>query len=230
MVPPQGRERVIVELHSGHPEITKMKALMRGLVWWPGIDTDIVKLVKHCSPCQQTQPSPPLATLHPWEWPQHPWSRLHVDFAGPIEGKMLLVVIDAYSKWVEAIPIGSTTAASTIIQLHKLLAQFGLPTTTVSDNGPQLTAQEFEDFCSSNSIKHIRVTPYHPSSNGLAERAARVVKEGLNKQNTSDALTDRLARVLLSYRITHQSTTRITPTELVWEKLEIKARFIETFS
>ena len=52
----------------------------------------------------------------------------------------------------------------------------------MSDNGPQFTAQEFEDFCSSNGIKHIRVTPYHPSSNGLAERAVIVVKEGLKKQ------------------------------------------------
>ena len=159
MVPPQGRERVLVELHSGHPGITRMKGLMRGLVWWPGIDADVEKLVKECSPCQQTQPSPPLAPLHPWECPQCPWSRLHIDFAGPIDGKMLLVVIDAYSKWVEAIPMGSTSAALTIVQLRKLFAQFGLPTTLVSDNGPQFTAQEFEDFCSSNGIKHTRVTP-----------------------------------------------------------------------
>ena len=60
------------------------------------------------------------------------------------------------------------------------------------------------------------LTPYHPSSNGLAERAVRVVKEGLKKQNTSDTLTDQLSRVLLSYRITPQSTTRITPAELLF--------------
>ena len=86
----------------------------------------------------------------------------------------------------------------------------------MSDNGPHFTAQEFEDFCSSNGIKHIRVTPYHPSSNDLAERAVRVVKEGLKKQSTSDLLTDRLSRVLLSYRITPQSTTRVAPAELLF--------------
>ena len=53
-------------------------------------------------------------------------------------------------------------------------------------------------------------------SNGLAERAVRVVKEGLKKQNTSDTLTNRLSRVLLSYRITPQSTTGITPAELLF--------------
>ena len=68
---------------------------------------------------------------------------------------MLLFVIDVYSKWVEGILMGSTSAALTIVQLRKLFAQFGLPTTLVSDNGLQFTAQEFEDFCSSNGIKHI---------------------------------------------------------------------------
>ena len=116
-------------------------------------------MLRSWSKNQHTQPSPPLALLHPWEWPQCPWSRLHIDFPGPIDGKMLLVVIDAYSKWVEAIPMGSTSAALTIVQLHKLFAQFGLPTTLVSHIGPQFTAQEFEYFCSSNGIKHIRVTP-----------------------------------------------------------------------
>ena len=157
-----------------------------------------------------------LGTTAPKGMASVPWSRLHVDFAGPNEGKMLLVIINTYSKWVEAIPMGSTSATLTIVQLHKLFAQFNLPTTLVSDNGPQFTAQEFEDFCSSNGIKHIWVTPYHPSSNGLAERAVRVVKEGLKKQNTSDTLTDRLSRVLLIYRITPQSTTGIAPAELLF--------------
>ena len=85
MVPPHERERVLVELHSGHPGITRMKALMHGLVWWPGIDTDVEKSIKECSPCQQTQPSPPIASLHPWEWPQHLWSRLHIDLLAQLK-------------------------------------------------------------------------------------------------------------------------------------------------
>ena len=44
----------------------------------------------------------------------------------------------------------------------------------------------------------------------------RVVKEGLKKQNISDTLIDRLSRVLLSYRITPQSTTGIAPAELLF--------------
>ena len=50
----------------------------------------------------------------------------------------------------------------------------GLPDSIVSDNDSQFTAQEFQDFCKSNRIQHTRVAPYHPSSNGLAERAVKV--------------------------------------------------------
>ena len=108
---------------------------------------------------------------------------------------MLLIVIDAHSKWIEAMPLSTATAGTTVQQLQKLFAQFGLPETIVSDNGPQFVAEEFEKFCKSNGIQHTRIAPYHPSSNGLAERAVRVVKQGLKKL-TQGNLSDRLSKFL----------------------------------
>ena len=69
------------------------------------------------------------------------------------------------------IPNGSKLSLTTTQQLKKLSAQFGIPDTIVSDNGPQ-----FADFCRLNGIRHVRVAPYHPSCNGLAERPVRIVK------------------------------------------------------
>ena len=181
VVPPQGRESVVTELHTGHPGVSRMKSLARGLVWWPGLDTDIENAVKQCFGCQQNQPASPSAPLQPWSWPTRPWSRLHIDYAGPLEGKMILIVVDAHSKWIEAIPMSTASAQTTIQQLRKLIAQFGIPDTLVSDNGSQFTATEFQEFCRLNGIRHTTVAPYHPSSNGLAERAVRIVKEGLRK-------------------------------------------------
>jgi len=96
---------------------------------------------------------------------------------------MILVVIDARSKWIEAYPMATANAGTTIQQLRQLFAQFGIPQSIVSDNGPQFAAVEFENFCKLNGIHHIRVAPYHPSSNGLAERAVKIVKQGLKKQS-----------------------------------------------
>ena len=120
----------------------------------------------------------------PWSWPTRPWSRLHIDYAGPVDGKMFLIVIDAHSKWLEVLPVQSATSFCTIQQLRQLFSRFGIPDSLVSDNGTPFTSKEFEDFCKSNGIRHIRVAPYHPASNGLAERAVRIIKEGLKKQKT----------------------------------------------
>ena len=101
VVPLQGRTMVLTELHGGHPGITRMKTLAHQLVWWPNLDCAIEDLVKNCEECQQSRATPPPAPLHPWQWPTQPWRRIHKDFVGPVEGQMLLVIIDAHSKWIE---------------------------------------------------------------------------------------------------------------------------------
>ena len=72
-----------------------MKSLLRMYVWWPGITKDIENTVRNCTACQLHQSTPPVAPLHPWSWPTRPWARLHLDYAGPFEGKMILILIDA---------------------------------------------------------------------------------------------------------------------------------------
>ena len=57
------------------------------------------KSAKDCPACQEHKSMPAKAPLHPWSWPAAPWERIHVDFAGPIMGKMLLVIVHSYSKW-----------------------------------------------------------------------------------------------------------------------------------
>ena len=214
IVPPAGREAVLQELHEGHPGMTKMKALARMYVWWPGINAEIEKSVRLCAECQEVQSSPPAAPLHPWKWPTRPWVRLHLDFAGPFQGKMFFILIDAHSKWIEATCTSSTSSSVVIEELRTIFAKFGLPETIVTDNGTGFVSQEFESFLVNNGIKHVTSAPYHPASNGLAERAVQVVKRGL-KKITAGSISCRLAKVLLTYRIAPQGTTGISPAELL---------------
>ena len=215
VVPERGKQYVLQELHGGHPGVSRMKSLSRMFVWWPGIDKDIETLVSKCSHCQATRPSPPLAPLQPWSWPSRPWARLHIDYAGPVEGKMLLVVIDAHSKWIE-VEIGrEATAGATIQRLRTIFSRFGIPETVMTDNGPCFSSKEFQDFLKNNFVTHIRSAPYHPSSNGMAERAVQTVKQGIKKM-ASGTLQDKLARFLFQHRITPQTTTGVSPAELLF--------------
>ena len=72
-----------------------MKSLARSYVWWPGIDKDLECIAKSCQDCQQHQKVEQKTPLHPLEFPKRPWQRLHLDFAGPFQGQMWLIVIDA---------------------------------------------------------------------------------------------------------------------------------------
>ena len=71
---------------------------------------------------------PAVAPLHPWLWPTHPWQRIHIDYAGPVDGRMMLVVVDAHSKWPEVMLMSSTTSQATIRALRQLFTTYGLPT------------------------------------------------------------------------------------------------------
>ena len=95
-----------------------------------------------------------------------------------------------------------------------MFAQFGLPETIVTDNGPCFVSAEFETSLARNGIKQLTSAPYHPSSNGLAERAVQLVKRGLNKI-TRGSMKSRLAQILFHYRLSPQTTTGVAPSELL---------------
>ena len=215
VIPPQGREEVLKVLHESHPGIVRMKSLARSYVWWPKMDARLEEKVKSCAICQSHQSKPPCSPLHPWEWPGRPWSRVHVDYAGPFMGKMFLLIIDAHSKWMDIHCVNSATSSMTIEKLRTTFASHGLPEIVVTDNGSNFMSSEFKSFLQKNGIRHITSAPYHPSSNGLVERAVRTFKQGMKKQSDGTVET-KLNRFLLSYRITPQSTTGESPAQLRW--------------
>ena len=164
-----------------------MKALARSHVWWPNVDQQIEERVKSCAACQANKNTPPKAPLHPWAWPTAPWLRVHVDFAGPIWGKMLMVVTDAHSKWPEVIVMTSTTAGRTIAELRNLFARYGIPEQVVTDNGPQFASEEFGEFMRMNGVKRALLPV--PSSNkwcgGTACSDSEACAEGCTRRGSS---------------------------------------------
>ena len=201
VVPRQLRTRVLQELHEGHLGSAKMKNLARRYVWWPGLDAELEGLARDCAACVEKRGAPPHSERHPWEPAGGPWDRIHIDYAGPFQGANFLIVYDSYTKWLEVIAMRDTGTESTVRELRELFARFGVPQLLVSDNGPQFTSSQFAEFLSSNGVRHVRVAPYHPSSNGAAERAVQTAKNGLKAAlRDGGSLSRRLQRFLLEYR------------------------------
>ena len=95
--------------------------------------------------------------------------------------------------------------------MQTLFAAYGLPVQVVSDNGSQFTLEEFKDFMKGNHIKHILSTPYHISTNGLAERFVQTFKKAMwASENSGKPLSYRLVNFLLSYQSTPHGTTNHT--------------------
>ncbi|CAA9997997.1 unnamed protein product [Nesidiocoris tenuis] len=216
VIPNSLHNDILSILHDGHPGSSAMRSIARIIVWWPGIDKAIETFLKTCSACQENRASDPESPIYSWNVPSEPWSRIHIDFAEAFEGHSWLIIVDSSTKWIEISPMKTTTTEKTIEILQDVFARFGLPKIIVSDNGPQLTSQKFEDFCKHQNIKHAKSTPYHPRTNGLAERAVRTFKTRMAaSKNSGENLQTRLAKYLTSYRAAVHRTTGRSPSEMM---------------
>ncbi|UYV80958.1 K02A2.6-like [Cordylochernes scorpioides] len=193
------------------------KALARGLCWWPSMDKDIEKIILICRVCLSCGHDPPKTNIYPWIWPSRPWSRLHIDHAGPFQGKLFLVAVDAYSKWIEAKIVASKSAETTVNTMREMFATHGLPDVIVTDNGTSFTSEVFKTFLKRNGIRHIFCAPYHTASNGQVERAIQTFKNLLRK-NSRGNWSIRLARSLLTMRIAVNGTTWKSPAQLLMNR------------
>ena len=135
-------------------------------------------------------------------------------FCRTINGTHVLILVDAHSKWIEALIMQSITSAKTIEKIRIKFSTHGLPRKVVTDNDPSFISQEFKEFMEANGIKHVTTVPYHPSLNGLVERAVQTVKRGL-KCTEGKTIQDKLSKFLFKDRIMPHTTTGVSPAELL---------------
>ncbi|PIO74254.1 hypothetical protein TELCIR_03744 [Teladorsagia circumcincta] len=183
IIPPSLQPIVMRMLHEGHPGMNRMKALARSYVFWTKINDDLEKPVRNCAACQEAAKSPVKNTLCSWSRPDAPWSRIHIDFAGSIDGISYLVVVDAFFKWPDVTPMTSTTSIATLREVRHLFAQFGLP---------QIIKQR--------NRAH-PVAPIPPTIR-QAERFVDTSKRSIGKMKNNGPTVDALHIFLFTYRNT----------------------------
>ena len=212
VIPEAVQPQILDILHLGHFGIQRMKQLARSAVYWPHIDSQIEDTCRGCVSCAEHQNKPPKPANHPWMMPEKPWSRIHVDHAINFMGNNWLIVTDAYSKYPFIHQTSSTSTQATTTLLEEDFAYFGYPHTIVSDNATTFSSAEFQLWCHQRGIKHLTGAPYHPATNGAAERMVQSFKQSLKKSNLPPrpALQD----FLMQYRRTPLNTG-FSPSQLL---------------
>lgn len=157
--------------------------------------------------------------------PLTPFEMWGIDYIGPVHPtsprKMayIIIAVDYLTKWAEAKAVKVANAVTTAAFLHEnVIVRFGVPKVLVSDRGSHFLNELIEAMTEGYGIDHRKTTPYHPQTNGLAERVNQTVVRILRK-TVNDNKRDwdvKLPSALWAYRTTFKVTTNQTPFALVY--------------
>lgn len=153
------------------------------------------------------------------EAPFHQWG---IDFIGEIIEKSsgghrwILVAIEYFTKWVEAILTRQETSKIVIdFILNNIVTRFGVLVRLIIDNVTCFRSEEFTKFCKSYGISISYASPYHPQENGKVEsnnkNIMKIIKRTLGKKKR--AWDSKLKMVVWADRITIKKSMGTSPFE-----------------
>ena len=121
----------------------------------------------------------------------------------------LLVVVDKFTKWIEARPIKKLDGPTTVRFVKDISICYNVPHNIITDNGTNFAKGAMALFCAKEGIWLDLASVPHPLSNGQAERANSLILAGI-KPSVMAPL------VLWSLRTTPNRSTGFTPFFLVY--------------
>ncbi len=142
----------------------------------------------------------------------------HIDHVGPLTETCkrynhILVIIDAFSKFVWLYPTKSTGVGEVIDKLEKQSTVFGNPKRIVTDRGAAFTSNVFNEYCTKEGIQHLLIATSVPRGNGQVERVHRTVVPMLSKkcQSKPTQWYNHVAKVQQIFNNTAPRSTKMTP-------------------
>nr|XP_053605830.1 uncharacterized protein K02A2.6-like [Plodia interpunctella] len=165
----------------------------------------VKKYIKNCLNCiyYKNKGGPKEGELYPLPKYAQPFHTLHADHLGPfvetVNGnKYLLVVVDAFTKFVFIEAVKSTRTSDLLEQLDNITKTFGNPKRIISDSGTCFTSNEYRQYCANKNIRAHIVATGMPRSNGQVERFNKTVLESLKTigANTTDNRWDQYVKIV----------------------------------
>lgn len=198
---------------------------MAARYYWPTLSTDINKYVRKCRTCAKFHQGSfrPQSKLGALPVPDRPFQHVAIDvlhFTMSNQGNnCVLMVIDALTRWVEAIPMPNELASTTAKAfLTGVVARHGCPEQILTDQGPNFMSRMFASMCKMIGAEHIRTTAYHPHSNGMVERVNKTITTNLKTYVSKDQRDwdQWLDLALFNYRTALHSALKDTPFFLLY--------------
>ena len=139
-------------------------------------------------------------------------------FYGPLPyGEYLLVLIDCYSRYLEVEIVRSTKASFVIPKLDKIFATHGISLSLTTDNGPPFYSEAYRWYLHTLGISYDTATPKWPLGNAEVERFNQPLGRALITAQVEGRIWQQeLNRFLLQYRTTPHATTKLAPSELLF--------------
>ena len=212
VIPQELRADALKAIHTGHQGETKCVLLARETVFWPGMTSDIKRMVQECPACVKYQPAQARLPLMQPDLPTRPWSKLGTDIFDYGNNKYLIVV-DYYSRYMVVRKLADIRAETVCNQFKVILDEFGIPDMIVADCGAQYMSESFKKKCRDANIDIQFSSPHHHQANSVAERAVGTVKN-LWRKASEDGQDRQTA--LWMYRITPLDDHLPSPYELLF--------------
>ena len=149
LIPAKLRQKMIEIAHEGHQGQVRTKQLLTVRVWFPGKDSQCDKFVSTCTCilCQVNTPVMHCEPLKMTELPEGPWSKVSMDFCGPMAKGDLALVFYCQCAWYPVVGfVGSTNEKATIPAFTWVFDTYGIPEEVKSDNGPPFNGRKFEEY------------------------------------------------------------------------------------
>lgn len=143
--------------------------------------------------------------------------------------KHVLVVVDAFTKYVKLYPTNSTSTREVTAALEKYFVYYSRPRRIITDRGTCFTSSEFDLFLSERNVCHTKVATASPQANGQVERVNRVLKSMLGKLSEPLNHADwskRLLQVEAAMNNSVHSIIKQTPSKLLFG-VEQRGDFID---
>eukprot|EP00794_Sanderia_malayensis_P005342 gene5342-6012_t len=228
VLPKAIRDKILEEVHIqvGHFGISKTFDMLQQRFYWPGFYKSVVQFCKSCETCARNKTMPrPRWPLKPIEIIPIPFYMVGVDIIGPLKttrfrNRYILTVIDYYTKYAEAIALENQEAETVVRALESIFSRHGMPAVLLSDQGTNFQSHLFTSMCRLFNIEKRRTTPYHPQTDGLCERFNGTLKSLLRMRVNPgrDDWDEQLPFALLAYRVTKQTSTGVTPFEMLYRR------------